>query len=90
VEQWRPLVETYFRAGEVDRAMRIMACESGGNPRAYNRSGASGLFQHLARYWSSRSAAAGWAGADIFNPTANVAVAAWLRDAMGWGSWVCR
>ena len=92
VEQWRPLVEAYFRAGDVERAMRIMACESGGNPGAYNTSGsrASGLFQHLQRYWSSRSVAAGWAGADIFNPAANVAVAAWLRDAMGWGSWVCR
>jgi hypothetical protein len=91
VEQWRSLVAAYFRAGDVDRAMRIMACESGGNPNADNpRSSAAGLFQHLGKYWASRSAAAGWAGYSIYHPEANVAVAAWLRDAAGWGSWVCR
>ena len=92
VEQWRSLVATYFRAGDVDRAMHIMACESGGNPNAKNpRSSASGLFQHLGKYWAARSAAAGWGGASIFDPTANVAVAAWLRDQPGgFGHWVCR
>ncbi len=92
VEQWRPLVETYFRAGDVDRALRIMRCESGGNPNAANsRSSARGLFQHLGKYWDSRSAAAGYGGVSIFDPTANVAVAAWLRDqAGGWSHWVCR
>ena len=92
VEQWRSLVETYFRAADVDRALRIMRCESGGNPNAKSPiSSASGLMQHLGKYWAARSAAAGWAGASIFDPTANVAVAAWLRDqAGGWGHWVCR
>ncbi len=92
VEQWRPLVEAHFRAADVDRAMRIMRCESGGNPDAKNpRSSASGLFQHLGKYWPTRSAAAGYDGVSIFDPTANVAVAAWLRDqAGGWGHWVCR
>ena len=92
VEQWRSLVETYFRPGDVDRALRIMRCESGGNPNAKNpRSSASGLFQHLGKYWVRRSAAAGYAGASIFDPTANVAVAAWLRDQPGgFSHWVCR
>ncbi len=92
VDQWRRLVETYFRAGDVERALRIMRCESGGNPNAKNPgSSASGLFQHLGKYWASRSAAAGYAGASIFDPTANVAVAAWLRDQQGgWSHWVCR
>ncbi len=92
VEQWRSLVATYFRAGDVDRALRIMQCESRGNPNAYHSgSGASGLMQHLNRYWVRRSAAAGYAGASIFNPTANVAVAAWLRDQPGgFSHWVCR
>lgn len=90
VEQWRSLVASWFRADEVDRAMRIMSCESGGDPGAYNPSGASGLFQHLRKYWTSRSTAAGFPGADPFDPVANVATAAWLRDDMGWGSWVCR
>ncbi len=91
VEQWRPLVETYFAADQVARAMRIMACESGGVPTAKNPgSSASGLFQHLGRYWSSRSVAAGWAGASIWDPEANIAVAAWLQRTGGWSHWVCR
>lgn len=91
VEQWRPLVSAYFATEQVDRAMRVMACESGGNPSAKNpRSSASGLFQHLARYWPSRSAKAGWAGASIWDPTANVAVAAWLWRTGGWGHWECK
>lgn len=94
VEQWRPLVASYFRAGDVDRALRIMRCESGGDPNIMhdfsNPASASGLFQHLGKYWSSRSVAAGWAGASIFDPEANVAVAAWLQRTGGWSHWVCR
>ncbi len=93
VEQWRGLVAAYFRAADVDRALRVMACESGGNPNARhgNRaSGAAGLMQHLPRYWATRSAAAGFAGASIFDPEANVATAAWLLKTAGWGSWECR
>ncbi len=92
VEQWRPLVAAFFRPGDVDRALRIMQCESGGNPNAANpSSSASGLMQHLKRYWATRSAAAGFAGASIFDPTANVATAAWLRDQRGgWQHWTCR
>ena len=92
VEQWRTLVATYFRPADVDRALRIMRCESGGNPNAKNPgSSASGLFQHLGKYWPTRSAAAGFAGASIFDPTANVATAAWLRDQRGgFAHWVCR
>lgn len=93
-EGWRPLVELFFQADDVDRAVRIMSCESRGDADARNpRSGASGLFQHMPRYWGSRSAAAGYAGASIFDPEANVAVAAWLvydYDHGGWHHWVCR
>ncbi len=95
VEQWRNLVATYFRPSDVDRALRIMACESGGDPNIMhdfsNPASASGLFQHLGKYWAARSAAAGYGGVSIFDPTANVAVAAWLRDQPGgWRHWVCR
>jgi hypothetical protein len=89
VEQWRPLVEKYFRPDDVPWAMRVMACESGGNPYAKNpTSSASGLFQHLARLWDGRSSAAGWGGADIFDGEANIAVAAWLvYEGGGKGHW---
>lgn len=93
-EGWRGLVEEHFAPGDVDRALRIMACESNGDPDARNRSsGASGLFQHMPRYWSERSAGAGFAGESIFDPVANVAVAAWMvydYAGGGWQHWVCR
>lgn len=92
-EGWRPLVDEYF-PHEVDRAMRVLACESNGNPRARNpRSGASGLFQHMPGSWAERAAGAGFPGASIFDPEANVAAAAWLvYDARGggWHHWVCK
>lgn len=95
VEQWRPLVEQYWGAAgygdEVEYALMILHAESTGVPTAVNpRSNASGLFQHLPKYWEERSRAAGWAGADIFDPEANVAVAAWLRATSpryGWRHW---
>jgi hypothetical protein len=89
VEDWRPLVAVYFAPGDVDQALRIIQCESQGKPTAKNpNSSASGLFQHLASAWAERSAKAGWAGADIFDPTANIAVAAWLvYEGGGWSHW---
>lgn len=89
VQDWRPLVELFFRAEHVDSALRIIACESRGDPAARNpRSSATGLFQHLGRLWPARAAAAGWGGASITDPVANVAVAAWLvYEGGGWSHW---
>ena len=88
VEQWRPLVAAYFPADQVDRALCIMGHESRGDPTATNpSSGAAGLFQHLPKYWADRSSKAGWAGANIYDPTANTAVAAWLQATGGWTHW---
>lgn len=96
-EWWRTLVERYFPASRVEQALSVMGCESGGNPDATNsRSGAAGLFQHLPRYWEGRSTSAGWGGADIYNPQANIAVAAWLaadgasKGLTYWHHWVCK
>jgi len=87
VEEWRPLVTVYFKPEDVDRALCLIGFESLGDPDAYNdSSGASGLFQHLPKYWTERSTDAGWPGADIMDPEANVAVAAWLRQD-GWTHW---
>ena len=91
VEQWRPLVARYFPADQIDTAMRVLNCETGGtgNPNSYNdRSGASGLFQHLPKYWAERSAKAGWEGASIMDTEANVAVAASLA-LESWQHWTC-
>ncbi len=89
VERWRPLVAAHFRPADVGLAMRILACESTGNPSAKNPgSSATGLFQHLGKYWAARSSAAGVPGASRLDPEANVIVAAWLRDQKGgWLHW---
>lgn len=83
------LVFTYFQPDDVGRALAVMYCESGGDPDAKNPySTASGLFQHLASMWPERSEAAGWDGRSVFEPEANVAVAAWLvYEGGGWSHW---
>ena len=91
VERWRPVVDMYFPEDRVDWALRIMECESKGKPDAKNpRSSASGLFQHLARLWPARAEAAGFGEADVFDPFANIAVAAWLLENGGTSHWVCK
>ncbi len=86
---WVGLVEAFFNPADVEQALWVIHCESRGDPNARNASsGASGLFQHLPRFWADRSAAAGFGGADIFDPTANVGVAAWLvYEGGGWSHW---
>ncbi len=99
VERWRGLVSAYFPADLVDQALRVIECESRGDPTARNPySGASGLFQFMSRTWSWASEGAGFGGADVYDPEANVASAAWLVDyslATGhsggaWGHWNCK
>lgn len=97
VERWRPLVAEYFPAHLVEDALRVIDCESNGDPNAVNpRSGAAGLFQFLPSTWSNVSPMAGWAGADVFDPRANIAVAAWLvnyttEKGLGpWQQWNCK
>lgn len=73
-------------------AVNVMLCESGGNPGAYNASsGASGLFQQLARYWPGRAASYGFAGASPFDGYANASVSlGMIRDTGGYSHWVCQ
>lgn len=89
VEQWRPLVAKYFQPADVDLALRVMGCESGGNPWAKNpRSSASGLYQHIMRYWPSRAAGAGFPGGSVWDPETNIAASAYLFYSAGsWRDW---
>ncbi len=99
VLRWRTLVEQYFPPERVAEALRVMHCESRGNPDArHPGSDASGLFQFLAGTWAFASPRAGFPGASRFDPEANVASAAWLVDYSirtnhpwgPWGRWTCR
>ncbi len=97
VERWRPLVERFFPASRVEEALRIMDCESNGDPEAYNPySGASGLFQFIPSTWATTAPKAGYPDASPFDPEANTASAAWLAnryEQLGlyyWLAWTCR
>jgi len=74
---------------QIDHALQVMQCESGGNPMARNpSSGTSGLFQNHPYYWQYRVDRIRALHADkepdlpadasIFNPEYNTAVAALL------------
>lgn len=88
----RELVTEYFGPDDVNRAIRVAWCVSAFNPAAVNpATGSSGLFQHVPDEWAERSAAAGHPTASIFDPKANVAVAAWMLYDLpgGWSHWDC-
>jgi len=98
---WRELVAVWFRAGDVDRVLAIIDCESSGRwnavgpPIGSTGMQALGLLQHLDVYWPSRArnaAAAGYANdGDIWSPTDQMAVSAWLayNTPQGFSHWVC-
>jgi Transglycosylase SLT domain len=97
VERWRSLVQQLFPGNRVEEALRIIDCESNGDPNAYNPySGASGLFQFLPSTWASTAPKAGYGGQSVFDPEANIASAAWLTnryEELGqyyWRAWSCR
>ena len=83
IERWRELVAHYFAPEDIDRALCLMGYESGGNPDAYNPSGARGLMQVLGG-WASEY---GVSKQDLFNPDINLWIAADLRYKYGWSQW---
>lgn len=88
----REIVGRHFHREDVNRAIRVAWCESSFNPQSVSSAtGAAGLFRLDPAHWAERSALAGYTGADIFDPEANVAVAAWMVYNMpeGWTAWSC-
>lgn len=83
VERWRTLTAIYFGADHVSTALCLMSLESGGNPDAYNSSGASGLMQVL----SSWASVYGVSKAALFDPDTNLRIAADLQRRYGWSQW---
>ena len=97
VERWRDLVETYFPSNRVEEALRIIGCESNGDPDALNPyTGAAGLFQFLPPTWETVAPRAGFGDASVFDPEASIGSAAWLAgryEDLGyyyWTPWNCK
>lgn len=97
VERWRGLVQQFFPAERVEQALRIINCESNGDPDAVNPySSASGLFQFIPSTWATTAPKAGYPGASPFDPEANTASAAWLANRYSelnlpyWMAWNCQ
>ena len=101
VDRWAPIVEEaleqYGIPEQLDTFMRVMHCESRGDPYAHNtavydnpKDQASGLMQHMPRWWDHRVEQNNLTGhADIFNPFYNVWISAWLVDKYSWEHWEC-
>jgi hypothetical protein len=71
--------------------LRVAYCESRYNPNAYNASsGASGLFQFIPSTWAISSVRAGYAGASVFDPTANANTAAYMFAGGQARQWACK
>ena len=99
VEQWRNTVSSAIisyggSASDTNRFLRIMQCESMGQPGATNASsGAAGLMQHMPQYWDQRAISAGYSGYSPYDAVANINVSAWLiyqASGGGWQHWVCQ
>ena len=90
--RWRPLIARHFPEAQVHKAMRVMRCESGGNPDAKNRSStAAGLFQFLKSTWNrvARETGSPAYRDGVYDPVWSVVNAAWLWEHGGWRQWSC-
>ena len=82
----RELIERHWPAEHVEAAMRVMLCESNGNPDAIGDNGQSlGLFQIQPRWWSDRKPAG-----SPFHPAVNIEWAHRIWAEYGWRYWTCQ
>ncbi|MGH2631605.1 MAG: hypothetical protein ACRDHI_13755 [Actinomycetota bacterium] len=75
--------------GGPSQALYVADRESNFEHDAYNSySGASGIFQHLRRYWPGRAGAYGFGGWSAFNARANIIVTMRMVHRLGsWSPW---
>lgn len=89
----RALVEAYFRPGDIDTVMRVIACESGFNPDAKNpRSSAAGIAQFLRGTWNwvaENTGSPTYAEGGPYDVAWSVTNMAWLWYHGGPQHWTC-
>jgi hypothetical protein len=80
------LVELLSQYGwPLDEALRVVACESGGNPNATNGT-SLGLFQINAPYHTDKFSP----GESLYDPVVNVRVAYTIWKDGKWSAWSCQ
>ena len=80
------IVESYFPYPHTTAAMKVMMCESSGNPDAVGDGGDSlGLFQIQPKWWSDRKPAG-----SPFDPAVNIECAYNIWQEYGWKYWSCK
>jgi hypothetical protein len=86
----REMIRSLSQRHQVDTqtALRVAACESKFNPKAFNHPYA-GLYQQDIRRWPSRARHFGHPGASAFDPFANTDVSLRMARASGWSHWGC-
>lgn len=83
------LVAEHFPPEQVPTALRVMACESKGDPGATGTLGERGLFQIRPELWQYLADLLFWPGASLYDPEVNVATAAAIWKVLGWSAWSC-
>ncbi len=80
VTRWRPLLEEY--PWDVATALRVLSCESDGDPNARNPwSGAAGLMQLYG--WEAKARELYGPHASVYDPVVNIGTAYWIWAADG-------
>ncbi len=88
----RALISLYFEPDDVNQAVRVAWCESRFDPDSVDRrTGGSGLFHHIPRYWEERASSAGFSGVEPTDAEASTAAAAWaVYNGGGWEIFACK
>ena len=81
VQEWIPLIQTYFKQEDVVQASLMVCCESTGRPRSYNNNTNGtqdiGLFAFNDTTWSWLKDKLKFTG-DRRDPVLNTRIASWL------------
>lgn len=78
-----------INGGGNEDLIRIMYCESSGNPQAYNVSGAAGLFQFMPDTWRRLGGSTASAKDAQVDEQVRLGLKLW-NHSLGKGNWVCK